>query len=100
MRSFLLALIVLSSPAAAFSQTSTTSPRAPVDAATLRVTVVDPSGAVIVGANVEVDVAGETVRADTGARGDAVLTVRPGRYTVRAQSPGFEPNEARDVRVR
>jgi hypothetical protein len=66
-------------------------------AGTLRVTVVDPSGAVIVGARVQVG--GSTL--DTGARGDAVFgALPPGRYTIRVESPGFEPAEVRDVRVR
>src|SRR3990170_7401403 len=63
----------------------------------LRVTVVDPSGAVIVGARVLV---GETTL-DTGPRGDAVFAgLQPGRYTIHVESPGFEPAEVRDVRVR
>jgi len=46
------------------------------NAATLRVTVVDPSGAVIVGARVRV----ADASADTGARGDAVFAaLEPGR---------------------
>jgi hypothetical protein len=65
--------------------------------ATLRVTVVDPSGAVIVGAHVRV--AGSTL--DTGPRGDAAFdALAPGRYTIRVESPGFESAELRDVRVR
>ena len=56
--------------------------------ATLRVTVVDPSGAVIVGAQVRV--ADSTL--DTGLRGDAAFdALAPGRYTIHVESPGFEP---------
>ena len=74
-------------PAAALAQT----------AATLRITVVDPSGAVIVGASVTV---GTTSR-QTGGRGEAVFTpLDPGRYTIQVESPGFEPYDAREVRVR
>ena len=74
----------------AFAQT----PRAD---ATLLVTVVDPSGAVIVGAQVRV--ADATL--DTGQRGDAAFdALAPGRYTIHVESPGFEPAEVRDVRVR
>ena len=53
----------------------------PRTAATLRVTVVDPSGAVIVGAHVHVSPV--DVEVDTGARGDAAFTeLAPGRYRV------------------
>jgi hypothetical protein len=77
-------------PGVAIAQT----PRAD---ATLRVTVVDPSGAVIVGAQVRV--ADSTL--DTGLRGDAAFdTLAPGRYTIHVESPGFDPAELRDVRVR
>src|SRR5215471_9946902 len=66
-------------------------------AASLRVAVVDPSGAVIVGAHVTVD--GTTV--DTNARGDAVFEgLAPGRYAITVDSPGFEPRELRDERLR
>jgi hypothetical protein len=97
--------------------------------ATLRVTVVDPSNAVIVGAHVEVqraagpaaagasartDAAAGTaasaaagsraptpLRAETGGRGDAVFaSLEPGRYSIHVESPGFEPSDARDVRLR
>jgi hypothetical protein len=74
-------------PLTAFAQT----------AATLRITVVDPSGAVIVGASVTVG----TTSLQTGGRGEAVFTpLDPGRYTIHVESPGFEPYDARDVRVR
>src|SRR5207245_1684273 len=74
-------------PAAALAQT----------AATLRITVVDPSGAVIVGASVTVG----TTSLQTGGRGEAVFTpLDPGRYTIQVESPGFEPYDAREVRVR
>jgi hypothetical protein len=71
----------------------------------LRVTVVDPSGAVIVGATVDVKPSAPAGAAATsiatGARGDAEFSLlEPGRYTIRVQSVGFEPYEARDVRVR
>ena len=67
------------------------------NAATLRVTVVDPSGAVIVGARVRV----ADASADTGARGDAVFAaLEPGRYTIQVEAAGFEPATIRDVRVR
>ena len=64
---------------------------------TLRVTVLDPSGAVIVGAHVTV----ADVTSDTGGRGEAAFgPLDPGRYTVRVESAGFETATVRDVRVR
>jgi hypothetical protein len=78
-------LLVL--PMAAFAQTD----------ATLRITVIDPSGAVIVGAKVSVG----SSSLETGGRGDAVFpSLQPGRYTIHVESPGFEPYDARDVRLR
>ena len=83
----------------AFAQTST--------AGTLHVTVVDPSGAVIVGATVTVTGA-ETATsvttpapvktADTGVA--TVSGLRPGRYTIQAEFPGFEPRRLTEVGVR
>ena len=71
----------------------------PVADATLRVTVVDPSGAVIVGARVRVTPA--DLEIETGARGDATFTaLAPGRYTIHVESPGFESADLRDSRVR
>ena len=65
--------------------------------ASLHVTVVDPSGAVIVGAHVSV--AGTTV--DTGARGEAAFDgLEPGRYTIHVESPGFDTRDLRNERVR
>ena len=65
--------------------------------ASLRVTVVDPSGAVIVGAHVAVGAAA----VDTGARGEAVFDgLEPGRYAIHVDSPGFDPRELRDERLR
>src|SRR5581483_4696064 len=65
--------------------------------ASLHVTVVDPSGAVIVGAHVVV--AGTTV--ETDARGDAAFEgLAPGRYTIRVESAGFDARELRDERLR
>ncbi len=39
---------------------------------------------------------------ETGARGEARVRPRssPGRYTIHVESPGFEPANVRDVRVR
>ena len=64
---------------------------------TLRVTVVDPSGAVIVGAHVTVG----DVTIDTGGRGEAAFTsLESDRYTIRVESAGFETATVKDVRVR
>src|SRR5688500_18661997 len=63
--------------------------------ATLQVTVVDQSGAIIVNARVTVqpiDPAGPPVEVVTDARGEATNTsLAPGRYSLRAEFPGFEP---------
>src|SRR5580765_1885015 len=72
---------------------------------TLRVSVVDPSGAVIVGAQVDVrpaaPIGAAAVSMQTGGRGEADFNLlEPGRYTIHVTSPGFETYEARDVRVR
>ena len=86
-------------PAAVFAQART-------DTA-LRITVVDPSGAVIVGARVTVTPTlpmqggADAAALETGARGDAAFaSLEPGRYTIRVESPGFEPSIAREVRLR
>ena len=77
--------------------------------ATLRVTVIDPSGAVIVGAEVTVTASASSGSASvvtplngvTAGRGDAVFSaLEPGRYAIHVESPGFEPCDANDVRVR
>jgi hypothetical protein len=74
---------------------------------TLRVTVVDPSGAVLVGATVAVTSAdAATIAAtyppvqttDTGTA--TVAGLPPGRYTIQAEFPGFETKRVTDVRVR
>ena len=65
--------------------------------ASLQVTVVDPSGAVIVGAHVSVDISA----LDTNARGEVVFdALAPGRHTIRVEAAGFEPRELRDQRLR
>jgi hypothetical protein len=71
--------------------------------ATLRVTVVDQTGAVIVGARVTVTpaAAASVTALDTGERGDASFTaLEPGHYAIHVESPGFEPADAKEVRVR
>src|SRR5437588_10362184 len=75
--------------------------------ATLRVTVVDPSGAVVVGATVTVTGADDATKAAsvapvrTSEAGVAVVTgLVPGRYTIEAAFPGFENRVLGDVRLR
>src|SRR6266851_5312619 len=74
---------------------------------TLRVTVVDPSGAVIVGATVAVagaeDATSAASRAPVKTSDAGVASVSglaPGRYTITADFPGFETRVLKDVRVR
>jgi hypothetical protein len=76
-------------------------------AGTLRVTVVDQTGAVIVGATVTVAGAEAATSAATPApirtsdMGVATVSgLAPGRYTVEAEFPGFESRLLKDVRVR
>ena len=74
---------------------------------TLQVTVVDPSGAVIEKATVTVEGAEPATKAQTPApvqtnpQGVANLAgLPPGRYTVKAEFPGFETRTLPEVRVR
>jgi hypothetical protein len=71
----------------------------------LRATVVDPSGAVIVGAKVsatsEESPNSPPISALTVDSGLATVgTLKPGRYTVQAEFPGFETHVLKDVRIR
>src|SRR4029077_16009325 len=75
--------------------------------ATLRVTVVDPSGGVIVGATVTVTGLEPATRSvqvapvQTSDAGVAVVSgLAPGRYAVAAEFPGFQTRTLPDVRVR
>ena len=79
----------------------------PATAGTLRVTVVDQTGAVIVGATVTVTGADATTRGaaiapvQTAETGTATVTgLRPGRYLVEAEFIGFEKRVLPDIRVR
>jgi hypothetical protein len=74
---------------------------------TLRVTVVDPSQAVIPGATVTVTGAEDATKAATIAPartndiGVATIpNLAPGRYVVQAEFPGFETRVLTDVRIR
>ena len=94
-----LALFAFLSAAPVFGQTASV--------ATLRVTVVDPSGAVVQGATVTVtgteDATKGTTIAPTRTTDAGVATIanlRPGRYAIQAEFPGFEPRTLPDVRIR
>jgi Carboxypeptidase regulatory-like domain len=87
-------------PAGAAGQT-------PADTGRLLVTVADQSGAVIPGATVTVTGTDETTarmptaKVVTSEVGVASIEALPtGRYAVRAEFPGFEAMEVRDLRVR
>jgi hypothetical protein len=100
MKTALLALCLTAACAShAFAQ--------PAATATLRVTVVDPSNAVIVGATVTLTGAEAATRAEsapaakTADTGVATLTgLAPGRYTILAEFPGFETRTMPEVRIR
>src|SRR5260221_2319471 len=100
MKTALLALFLIAASASrAFAQ--------PAATATLRVTVVDPSNAIIVGATVTVTGAETAMRAQaapvekTADSGIATVTgLAPGRYTILAEFPGFEARTLTDVRLR
>jgi Carboxypeptidase regulatory-like domain len=93
-----VALAILSAVRPAWSQTRT---------ATLAVTVVDQTGAVIGGATVtvtgtdDVTKAAEPAVVTTSNEGIApVPNLVPGRYTIEAQFPGFDPRVLANVVVR
>ncbi len=74
---------------------------------TLHVTVVDSTGAVIVGATVTLTGADDATQGatltpvQTSAQGVATITrLVPGRYSVQAAFPGFETGRLAEVRVR
>src|ERR1700704_2515256 len=101
MRKLACFLVMVAWSASGFAQSRTDG--------TLRVTVVDPSGAVIVGARVALRLAttpdalaqGGPPALETGPRGDATFAaLEPGRYLIHVESPGFEPTDVRDYRVR
>ncbi len=74
---------------------------------TLRVTVVDQTNAVVIGATVTVTGADDTTRrvtvapARTTDAGVATIAgLPPGRYTIEVEFPGFEKRTLTDVRIR
>ncbi len=97
MRMLIALLIAVLFPALGFAQPAGTD-------ATLRVTVVDPSGAVLVGAQVAVTPlapGAAPVTPNTSGRGDAVFAaLEPGRYAIHVEAAGFEPRDVREVRLR
>jgi len=72
-----------------------------IDSAQFRGTVVDPLGAVVPGAEVKLfherSVVGQTVTDDAGAF--AFSSLKPGRYSIRANSPGFSPQDTPAIYV-
>ncbi len=74
------------------------SAQVPGSVATLRVTVVDPSGAVIVGARVQHRRC--DARHRRARRRDLHRCSQPGRYTIHVESPDSSRPSVRDVRVR
>jgi hypothetical protein len=72
--------------------------------ATLRVTVLDQSGAIIPAARVTlqpVDPPGALQELQTDERGEAAFTnLAPGRYVARGEFAGFEPRQIEDLRLR
>jgi len=75
--------------------------------AKLTVTVVDPSGAIVQGATVTTVGLEAATKADparparTSDKGIVVIeALAPGRYSIQAESPGFELGFVRDVRLR
>jgi carboxypeptidase family protein len=83
-----------------------TSVQAQQPPATLRLTVVDPTGAVLAGAKVSVTGTDETTKAITReaeTNPDGVATVGPvpqGRYAIEASFPAFQTRKLPDVRLR
>jgi hypothetical protein len=96
LRSATLLLVLVSASGVAAAQSA--------KEATLRVTVLDQSGAIIPAARVTlqpVDPAGAPRELTTDERGEAVFTALPlGRYVVRGEFAGFEPGQIEDLRLR
>jgi len=71
-------------------------------ASSLRGRVTDPSGAAVPGAVLQLTAAGGEVRqiASDGEGRYEFQGLAPGKYTLRAESPGFAPFEASEIEVR
>jgi hypothetical protein len=75
---------------------------------TLRLTVVDQTNAIVVGATVTITAADEAAKSgrapapvQTNDAGIAIVpALAPGRYTIEAEFPGFEKRVLTDVRIR
>ena len=99
-RASALAVIVWLAAACGFAQSPAT--------ATLRVTVVDPSNAVVVGASVSASPADDAASGATVSRGvtadggiATIANLTPGRYTDPGGVPGFRnARRCKDVRIR
>src|SRR5262245_47509196 len=77
----------------------------PARDARAHVTVVDMTGAILPGATVRITQNGSPtdagVRSTADASGIATLDgLKPGRYTITAEYPGFETGELKDIRLR
>jgi hypothetical protein len=97
MRSFLLTFFLTTLAVAAAAQTTRE--------ARAIVTVVDITGAILPGATVtitprEAGVAGSVVATATDAGVAIAAGLKPGRYTIKAEFPGFDPIELADVNLR
>ena len=73
----------------------------PKGEAKLHVTVLDPSGSAIVGAQLKLSVGGEPKQAgQTNQQGQLLLLpVAPGTYHLHVEAPGFEPKDLDDVQL-
>jgi hypothetical protein len=98
-RAAIALIALLFTPATGFAQAASTG--------TLRVTVVDPSGAVVPGATVTITGAepatkgGVIAPVRTSDVGVATISdVKPGRYAIQAEFPGFDTRTLPEVRVR
>ncbi len=94
-----LMMALIAAPALAQAQAPATG--------TLKITVVDPSSAVVNGATVTVTGADETTRTQTippvqtTQGGIATIpNLKPGRYAIQAEFPGFETRVLADVQVK
>jgi hypothetical protein len=80
----LIALLIISGQAVAQTR--------PAADSSLRVTVLDPSGAAIVAARVKLKGQNNNLSLDTNERGQSLFTrLEPGRYEIEVGAEGFEP---------
>src|SRR5689334_24274826 len=67
----------------------------------LRVTVVDPAGAAIVGAAVQAKLGDMVVTSQTNERGEALFpSLKPGAWEVHVDASGFEPLTKKDIALK